>query len=75
MLKTVKDNKKFLTRQDIVDADKARNYQTYLGWMYTSTFVSYVSKHLITNYGITVDDIKQTGQIYGTPTPLLKRNL
>ena len=38
--------------------DKARKYQEFLGWTYTSTFVSYMSKNLLTNFDIRVDDIK-----------------
>ena len=42
MLKNVNENKEVLTIQEILSADKARNYQALLGWPYTSTFVSYV---------------------------------
>ena len=46
MLQTMKDNKVFLTRQDIVAVDKASNYQEILGCTSTSTLISYVSKNL-----------------------------
>ena len=72
MLQTVKENRGFLTRQDILDADKSRNYQALLRWPSTSTFISYASKNLMRNCYITVYDIIEAEQIYGTPTLLSK---
>jgi hypothetical protein len=71
-LQTVKDNKEYFTRQEIKGAEAARTLQQEIGWPSTSTFKTIISKNLIQNSGITVDDIHRAEIIFGTPTPLLK---
>ena len=56
----MKENEDVFTRQEIVVVYKARNYQAILGWMSTSTIISYMSKNLIMNFYIAVNDKKMS---------------
>jgi len=71
-LETVQSNKKFFTQQEIEAADEARLLQQRIGWPSTSYFKGVVSKKLIKNCNITVDDINRADIIYGPPVPLLQ---
>jgi hypothetical protein len=71
-LETVQANKEYFTRQEIKGAEKARLIQQEIGWPSSSTFKTIIGKNLISNSGITIDDINRAEAIFGTPTPLLK---
>jgi hypothetical protein len=71
-VQTVNSNKEFFTKSEIDKADKARLLQSQLGWPSTQAFIKYVNNNLITNCGITGDDIHRAHVIYGPPVPILK---
>jgi hypothetical protein len=72
MLQTVADNKDFFSANEIQGADRARKIQQQIGWPSTSHFKSIVSKQLLLNCNITIDDINRAELIYGPPTPILQ---
>ena len=71
-LSTVAHNKEYFTKSEIQGAIKAREEQERFAWPSTETFKSYISKNLITNANITVDDINRAIAIFGKPEPLHK---
>ena len=48
-LQTVQENKKFLTKEDIYIASKARRYQSILCWTSTTDYIKMVENNIITN--------------------------
>ena len=72
LVQTVNSNKEFFTKSEIDKADKARLLQSQIGWPSTQAFTKYINNNLITNSGITGDDINRAHVIYGPPIPILK---
>ena len=72
LLSTVAENKSLSSRRKIQGAKNARILQQSLGWPSTTTYKSYIKNNLIRKCRITVNDIKRSLKIYGTPVPPLK---
>ena len=71
-LSTVASNKQYFTRREIDQADKAHILQAHIGWPATEDFKRIVSKNLLLNCDVTVDDISRAVAIYGQSEPMLK---
>ena len=71
-VQSVATNKRFLTNNEMADADKALYYQELLGWPSMSVFKEYIKNNLIQNCDVTVDDIARSKQIYGKAVPEIK---
>ena len=63
-LKTVQENKKFLTKKELSRASKARRYQSILCWPSTTNYTKMVENNMITNCDINEDDIKRADNIW-----------
>ena len=68
----VKNNKKYFSTSEIQGADEARKLQQENIWTSTSHFRDIVSKQLLRNCTVTVDDYRRAKLIYGSPTPILQ---
>ena len=71
-LQKVNENQSRYTKRQIQSEEKARQYQLYLTWPSTQHLKEIVSKNLLNNCEITVDDVHRAEDIFGTPLPLLK---
>ena len=72
LLSTVAQNKSMYTKEQISRAEAAVNLQELIGWPGIEFFKKLVSKNLILNCKINIDDIERSIKIYGTPEPLLQ---
>ena len=72
LVSTVADNKKLFTRREIDRADAARDLYRKIGRPSESDFLSILSKNLIRNCPVTVDDAKRATIIYGPDLAALK---
>ena len=71
-LETVANNKAYFTSTEVKKAGDARALQRDIGWPSTAQFKYYISKQLINNSPITVDDINRAEYIFGPAKPLLE---
>ena len=69
---TVQQNKSYFTRDQIKRADRARILQQYIGWPSIKSYKDYITKNLIKNTDITVEDINRGEFIYGAQIPLIQ---
>ena len=69
---TVAENKTLYTKCDLQGAATARTAQATLGWPSTTKFKNIISRNLINNCPITVDDINRASHIYGPNIPHLQ---
>ncbi len=72
LVSTIATNKKMFTRWEIEAADAARDLYKKIGRPSKSDFLHILSKNLIMNCPITVDDAKRTTIIYGPDVASLK---
>jgi hypothetical protein len=71
-LSTVTENKKLFTRREIDNADAARTLYRMIGRPSESDFLTLLSKNLIRNCPVTVDDAKRASLIYGPDLAAIK---
>ena len=71
-LSTVKENKKYFTRNEIEGADRARDLQQHLDWPPDQYIIDQLQHNQITNCPVTPDDVKRATEIYGKAIPILK---
>ena len=71
LLNTVANNKLFFTKRQIKNAETARHLQQCIGWPSSDAFKKYLSKKIINNRKVGMDDIQRGLKIYGPPEPLL----
>ena len=74
-VQSVASNKKFLTKNEINDADRALYYQELLGWPSMTAFRDYVKNNMVINCDVTTDDIARSEQLYGKAVPEIKGKL
>ena len=68
----VQENKKYLTKEEVARASKARRYQSTLFWPSTANYIKMVENNMITNCDINADDIKRAGIILGPAESMLQ---
>ena len=71
-LQTVKENTKFLTKEEIARAFKARKYQFILCCPSKTSYINIVENNMITNFDINSYDIKRADNIWGTVDSVLQ---
>ena len=71
LLNTVANNKSFFTKRQIKNAETARQLQQCIGWPSSDAIKIYISKNMINNSKVGMDDIERGIKIYGPPEPLL----
>ena len=57
LVQSVATNKKNLSKNKLTDADRALYYQELLGWSSMTTFQNYITKNMLINCKITIDDV------------------
>jgi hypothetical protein len=72
LFSTVAENKKLFTRRDIDNADATRALYCKIGRPSESDFLTILSKNLIRNCPVTVDDAKRASIIYGPDLAAIK---
>ena len=71
LLNTVPNNKLFFTKRQIKNSETARHLQQCIEWSSSDAFKKYLSKNIINNRKVGMDDIQRGLKIYGPPEPLL----
>ena len=71
-IQNVRDNTKFLTKEEIVRALKASRYQYILCWPSTTSYINIVENNIITKCDINSDDIKRSYIIWGHAKSVLQ---
>ena len=71
-LSAVKDNKEYFSTSDIQRSVEARKLQQEIGWKTTSHFKDVISKKLLCNCKVIVDNISRSEISYGSPAPILQ---
>jgi hypothetical protein len=72
MLQSVAENKKIFTNRQIDAANVARDLYRKLGRPSESKFEEIITKNLIRNCPITIDDVRRAMLIYGPDAAILK---
>ena len=70
-LNTVANNKLFFTKRQIKNAETARHLQQCIGWPSSDAFKTRLSKNMINNSKVGMDDIQRGLKIYGYSEPIL----
>ena len=68
----MKYNKEYFSTSEIQGVHETIKVQQGISWPITSYFKYIVSKKLLRNFKVTVDDISRVELIYGSPTPILQ---
>jgi hypothetical protein len=74
LIQTVTNNKTLFTQREITAADRARALYRMLGRPSQQKFEDILSKNIIVNCPVTVDDAKRANIIYGPDIATLKGN-
>ena len=74
-IQSVASNKKYLSKQEIQDAERVLYYRELLRWPSMTAFQHYIKNNMLTNCDITSDDVSRSEQIYGKPLPEIKGKL
>ena len=70
-LNTVDNNKFCFTKRQIKNTKTARQLQECIRWPSSDAFKIYLSKNMINNSKVGIDDIERDIKIHGPPEPLL----
>ena len=68
----MKENKEYFNTSEIQGVEEARKVKQEISFPITSHFKDKVSKKLLRNYKVTVEDISRAELIYGSLTPILQ---
>ena len=71
LLNTVPNNKLFFTKRQIKNSETARHLQQCIEWSSSDAFKTYISKNMINNSKVGMNNIQRGFEIYGPPEPLL----
>ena len=72
LFSTVNTKMEYFTRADIEVADRARELQHLQGWISDQQFINALSKNLIINCTVILDDLKRAHASYKPATNILK---
>ena len=68
----MEDKKALVLQKEIQCADLARKYQEIQQFPSSATMQKILAKNLVKNAVVNSDDLKQSLDLYGEPTPILK---
>jgi hypothetical protein len=74
-LETVKGNKEYFIAQEIKGAEESRLLQQHTGWPSTDNLKSYISKQLLDNCQVNVNDVNRADILFGPAEPTLEGNM
>ena len=71
-LSTVNKNMEYFTRAEIEGAYRARDLQHLLRWTYDKKLINFLSKNLIINFLVLLDNVRRANAVHGSATAILK---
>ena len=72
MMQSVSQRAKSMTKKDVAQAVKARNYQEILAWPATDVFKKWIRQDFMDNIDITVEDVDRSIELFGKPVAILR---